>query len=103
MEFTGPHALGPTAFAGFPALEQLLLNGVELGEAGAALLASQYWVCLERLDLYASRLGDAGLAALARGSFTALERLELRSNQLTAPLTFNNARSWAPCLAELFQ
>jgi hypothetical protein len=38
LELDGPRALGADAFAGFPALEHLVLVGVQLGEAGARLL-----------------------------------------------------------------
>ncbi len=41
VEFAGPHALGAAAFARFPALEELNLSEVPLGEAGAALLAGR--------------------------------------------------------------
>ena len=99
----GPHALGAAAFAGFPALEALRLERVELGEAGAALLASRRWARLKSLHLNHTELGDAGLAALARGAFPALERLNLEDNGLTAPLALDDARRWAPALAALRQ
>jgi hypothetical protein len=39
----GPHALGASAFAGFPVLEELDLSSVRLGAEGARLLASRRW------------------------------------------------------------
>jgi hypothetical protein len=94
VEFDGPHALGAAAFAGFPAL-------VELGAAGAQLLAS--WRCsrLKKLNLDACRLGDVGVAALASGAWPALEVLDLRNNGLAAPLALEDARRWAPALEKL--
>ena len=80
LAFDGPHALGAAAFAGFPALEELDLSEVALGEAGAALLASRRWPRLRKLELRRTQLGDAGLAALARGEWPALEGLDLRAN-----------------------
>ena len=97
----GPHALGAAAFAGLPALEELDLDGVKLGAAGAALFASRRWARLRRLSLPDCRLGDAGLAALARGEFPALERLVASGNRLGAPLELEDARRWAPTLLEL--
>ena len=103
MAFDGPHALGAAAFAAFPALEELDLCGVQLGEAGARLLASRLWPRLRKLDLFSARLGDAGLAALACGAWPALEVLDLRYNILGAPPTLEDARRWAPALVELQQ
>ena len=127
--FDGPHALGAAAFAGFPALEELVLAGVQLREADAALLASRRWPRLKKLNLCNTRLGDAGLAALARGPWPALERLDVRQNglgeaglaalargawpaleeldlrhhKLSAPPSLEDARRWAPALEELHQ
>ena len=75
--FDGPHALGSAAFAGFPALEELKLTGVKLGEAGARVLASRRWARLRCLHLDHTALGAAGVAALARGEWPALEELDL--------------------------
>jgi hypothetical protein len=101
VAFDGPHALGAAAVTGFPALEELVLIGVKLREAGARLLATRRWARLEFLDLYGCALGDAGLAALARGAWPALERLELRGNGFSAPPTLEDARRTAPALEEL--
>ena len=68
----GPDALGAAAFADFPALEELHLSLVELGEAGARPLASRRWPHLRVLSLHHALLGDAGLAAFVRGEFPAL-------------------------------
>ena len=100
MEFDGPHALGAAAFAGFPALEELDLTLVALGEAGAALLASRRWLRLRKLVLSNCQLGDAGVAALARGAWPALESLDLRWNNFSAPPMLGDARRWAPTLVE---
>ena len=100
-DFDGPLALGAAAFAGFPALEELELIGVHLGEAGARLLASRRWARLKKLDVSFTQLGDAGLAALARGVWPALESLDLRWNNLSAPPTLEAARRWAPALETL--
>jgi hypothetical protein len=97
----GPHALGAAAFAGFPALEELDLHGVPLGEAGARLLARRRWARLQRLDLFNCGMSDAGLAALAHGAFPALEWLDLRNSGLSAPPTLEDVRRWAPALKEL--
>ena len=101
--FNGPPALGAAAFAGFPALEELSLSLVRLGEAGARLLASRRWARLRRLELAGCEMGDAGLAALARGEFPALEWLDLRDNGLGAPLALDAARRWAPALEDLLE
>ena len=101
VEFAGPHALGAAAFAGFPALEELNLQEVKLGEAGARLLASRRWARLRKLLLENTRLGDAGLAALARGAWPALNRLDVSGNDLGAPPTLAAARRWAPVLTQL--
>ena len=102
VEFDGPHALGAAAFAGFPALEELHLSPVELGEAGARLLASRRWARLRVLFLEGAQLGDAGLAALARGAWPAMTCLSLRNNGLSARLTLEAARRWAPALVHLY-
>ena len=101
VAFDGPHALGAAAFAGFPALEELDLSFVQLGDAGAALLASRRWARLKELVAFECGLGDAGLAALARGAWPALEALDLRWNNFGAPPTLEDARRWAPALVEL--
>ena len=93
--------LGAAAFAGFPALEELWLWGVELGEAGARLLASRRWPRLRKLDLHDTKLGAAGVASLARGEWPSLQWLSLRDNRLPAPLALEEARRWAPALEEL--
>jgi hypothetical protein len=103
VESDGPHALGPAAFAGFPALEELELSYVELGEAGARLLASWRWARLKRLVLAGAGLSEAGVAALARGVWPALEQLNLRDAGLSAVLALADARRWAPALLELLQ
>ncbi len=103
VAFDGPYALGAAAFAGFPALEELGLAYVELGEAGAALLSRRRWARLRRLKLDHCRIGDAGLAALARGAWLALERLDLSWNDFSAPLALASARRWAPALVNLRQ
>ena len=102
VAFDGPHALGAAAFAGFPALEELDLSCVNLGEAGAALLASRRWPRLTELKLYEAELGDAGVAALARGAWPALELLDLRGNYLGVPPALEEARRWAPLLGSLY-
>ena len=99
----GPHALGAAAFAGFPALEELYLSGVALGEAGARLLASRRWPRLRMLQLNGGRIGDAGLAALARGAWPALVAIDLIGNDLGAPLAEEDARRWAPALVVVLQ
>ena len=100
--FDGAHALdAAAAFTGFPALEELDLAHVALGEAGAELLPRRHWARLKRLYLGVTRLGDAGVAALARGAWPALELLILISNDLCTPPTLEDARRWAPLLAEL--
>ena len=96
-------ALGAAAFAGFPALEELDLSGVALGEAGAALLASRRWMRLKKMNLYVCRLGATGVAALARGAWPALEWLNLFGNDIGAQLALEDARRWAPALVELRQ
>ena len=101
VQFEGPHALGAAAFAGFPALEDLVLVHMELGEAGARLLASRRWPRLQKLDLFDARLGVAGIAALARGEWPALVRLRLAGNGLGVPPTLEDVRRWAPALEEL--
>ena len=98
----GPHVLSAAAFAGFPALEELDLYNVPLGEAGARLLASQRWARLRELNLQHTQLGAAGLAALARGAWPALELLDVRHNGLGA-LALEDVRRWAPALVELRQ
>ena len=103
VEFEGPHALGAAAFAGFPALEELVLIGVKLGAAGARLLASRRWACMKKLDLGYAQLGDGGLAALARGAWPALQVLDVCGNGFRAPPTLEDARRWAPALVELRQ
>ena len=57
---------------------------IELGEAGAALLASRRWPRLWELDLRRARLRAAGAAALACEAWAALEVLDLRANGLGA-------------------
>ena len=99
--FDGPHALGAASFAGCPGLGSLDLSGMRLGEAGARWLASLRWAELGRLYASGCRFGDAGLAALARGEFPLLEGLDLNDNGLSAPLTLEDARRWAPKLREL--
>ncbi len=84
MEVDGPHALSAAAFAGFPGIEEPDLDGVELGEAGARLLASRRWERLEDLSLFNCRISGAGVAALARGEWPALDELDLRANGLGA-------------------
>ena len=96
-----PHVLGAAAFAGFPALEELDLSFVRVGEAGAALLASRRWARLKKLTLRSTVLGAAGVAALARGAWPALEVLDLSANGLGAPMALEDARRWAPALVEL--
>jgi hypothetical protein len=96
-----PHALSAAAFAGFPALAELHLSGVQLGEAGARLLASRRWTRLKYLNLHETELGGAGVAALARGAWPALERLDLRWNRLGSLLRLEDARRWVPALKEL--
>ncbi len=101
VAFDGPHALGAAVFAGFPALEELDLAGVPMGEAGAALLASHRWLRLGGLNLSNCKIDDAGVAALARGAWPALERLNLRGNGLGARLALVDARRWAPAFMVL--
>ena len=103
MAFAGPHALGAAAFAGCPALEELDLSFVDLGEAGAALLASRCWSRLRKLNLRFTQLGRAGVAALARGAWPALSYLDLEEIGLSAPLALEEARRWAPKLDTLRQ
>ena len=103
VALSGPHALGAAAFADLPALEELDLSFVRVGEAGAALLASGSWARLKKLVLCNTQLGDAGLTALARGAWPALERLDLRWNFFGAPPTLEDARRWAPALVEMHQ
>ena len=103
VAFAGPYALGAAAFAGFPALEELHLEGVWLGEAGARLLASRRWPRLQTLILDQAQLDDASVAALARREWPALAALSMRDNGLSAPLALEEARRWAPKLAELRQ
>jgi hypothetical protein len=102
VAFDGPYALGATAFAGFPALEELCLWAVNLGATGAALLASRRWPRLRNLNLARCRLLDAGVAALARGAWPALEVLNLCSNDLSVRPALEDARRWAPALVELY-
>ena len=92
---------GAAAFAGFPALEELWLWGVELGEAGARLLASRRWPRLRKLDLHHTQLGAAGVAALARGEWPALRFLDVSNNGVSEQLTLEDARRWAPALEKL--
>ena len=73
----GPLMLGAAAFAGLPALEELNLQWVKLGEAGARLLSSRRWPHLRKLNLCHTLLEGTGLAALARGAWPALEELDL--------------------------
>ncbi len=103
VAFDGPHALGAAAFAGLPALEELSLSHVPLGEAGARLLASWRWARLKELNLDHCWIGDAGIAALARGAWPALAALGLNGDGLSAPPTLEDVRRWAPALAELLQ
>ena len=100
--FDGPHALGAAAFAGFPALEELQLAGVKLGEAGAALLASRRWARLQTLNLDRCWIYDAGLAALVRAAWPALAWLRLRDNGLTAQALWD-ARRRAPALVSVLR
>ena len=86
MEFVGPRALGAAAFAGFPALEELGLSGVPLGEAGTRLLASRRWARLRRMQLCSTQLGDAGVLALALGEWPELAWLDLCNNRLSYEL-----------------
>ena len=97
----GPLALDAAAFAGFPALEELVLPTMRLDEADARLLLSRRWPRLARLDLRgAVRVsGDVVRAALARGEWPALKTL--RANADIGPLTLEDARRWAPALEEL--
>ncbi len=99
----GPDALGAAAYAGFLALEELHLEGVALGEAGARLLASRCWPRLHTLIFDKAQLGDAGVAALARGEWPALTGLSVRENGLSAPLALEEARRGAPKLVLLLQ
>ena len=127
VSFEGPDALGAAAFAGFPALEELDLSSVELGEAGARLLASRRWPRLKKLCLLSCALDDAALAALARGAWPALktlylgmnrasnaghaalargdwpalEALDLGCNHLSPQPTLEDVRRWAPALVKL--
>jgi hypothetical protein len=101
LDCDGPPALGAAAFAGFPALEELDLTAVKLGEAGARLLASRRWARLRRLVLVRAQLDVAAVAALARGAWPALRRLDLRGNRPSGPLTLEEARLWAPSLLSL--
>ncbi len=97
----GADALGADAFAGFPALEELALASVRLGEAGVRLLASRRWPRLNRLELWAAPAA-AGVAALARGTWPALEVLALgRDIFALRQLTLAEARRLAPALREL--
>ena len=100
VEFDGADALGADAFAGFPALVELQLLGVRLGEAGARLLArrSRRWPRLFSLDLYGTQLNDAAVSALALGDWPRLAHLDLSHNRLGAPPTLEDARRWAPAL-----
>ena len=80
VEFDGPHALGAAAFAGFPALEELVLKGMAFGDAGARLLARRRWPRLRVLNLKFCHFGDDGAAALGRAWWPALEFLVLWGN-----------------------
>ena len=100
VAFDGPHALGAAAFAGCPALENLYLLDIALGEAGARLLAGRRWARLPGLNLRFPNLGAAGGAVLARGAWPALERLILCGSD--AEVTLEDARRWAPALVELY-
>ena len=97
----GPDALGAAAFAGFPALVELDLRWVALGEAGARLRASRCWARLRVRLLCGCQIGDAGVAALARGAWPALARLDVSYNRRTARLALEDARRWAPALVAL--
>jgi hypothetical protein len=97
-EFDGPHALGAAAFVGFPALEELDLSGVALGEAGAALLASWCWARLVKLDLGCAQIGRAGVAALAHGAWPALTWLNLSDDAGAKPPALADVRRWAPAI-----
>jgi hypothetical protein len=101
VEFSGPHALGAAAFAGFAALEELDLAHVPLGEASAALLVSRHWPRLKYLNLISTGLDAGGGAALARGAWPALEQLVLSGNGIRAPPMLEDARRWAPALKVL--
>ena len=101
VDFDGPHALGAAAFAGFPALKELKLAYVRLGEAGVRLLASRRWARLWNLILYDCGMSDAGLAALARGEFPALTLLDLEHNYFSTFPTLEDVRRWAPELEQL--
>ena len=95
VEFKGRRALGAAAFAGLPALEELNLEGVLMGAAGARAVAaaSRRWPRLRELSLrnaiYTSDLlpafdlrmeTAASAVALARGSWPALKGLDLGDN-----------------------
>ena len=96
----GPLALGAAAFAGFPALEELVLPSMSLDEAGALLL-SRRWPRLKKLDLHEVWLAGAGAPALARGEWPALKTLRVGPG--LGPLTLEDARRWAPALEELLR
>jgi hypothetical protein len=71
--------------------------------AAARALSATGWR-LEELDLsFNPTLCAACVAALARGEWPALERLVLGRSALSAPLTLEDARRWAPALVELHQ
>jgi hypothetical protein len=78
--FAGPHALGTAAFAAAPQLERLDLSGVELGAAGAWLLASRRLGSLTYPNASGCALGDAGLAE--RGA----RARRARARRVPAPL-----------------
>ena len=103
VDFAGPYALeldGP-AFAGFPALEELDLSGVPLGEVGMWLLGTRPWEHLKKLDLRDARLDVPSAAVLASREWAALEVLDLRGNRLGWVLTFEVPRLWSPELVVL--
>ncbi len=105
MEFNGPRALGAGAFAGFPALEELDLARMPLGEAGAALLGRRRWARLKKLTLSPAGIDAAALAALALGAWPALEVLDVYQAGLPPTdvvVSVGEVRRWAPALVELF-
>ncbi len=98
-----PHALGAAAFAGFPALEELDVSWMELHEPDLRALtiqpAARLPERLKRLVLCDTPIGGAGVAEFARGAWRALEALDLRGCECA--LTLEDARRWAPALANL--
>ncbi|MGL4825398.1 MAG: hypothetical protein ACRC4G_04295, partial [Alphaproteobacteria bacterium] len=65
-----------------PILQQLDLNGTDMGEAGVRFLAPYLPATLQRLSLSSNDMGDAGVTVLASHLPLSLQQITLRRNDI---------------------